>query len=213
MEAAEMARHGAREAIGDVEPAPLRERIEAYLDRASMVPAVLAVASARSADPSVSEAAIAEHAAGVQLIYDGLRLTRTLAREEPWVEATETVEYDIDILAADVLVSRGFYLLAMGDAAGAAVEVVRSFGRDETRRREGDESGSLEADVFALACLAGASVAGERPSPERLDTLSALGRSVEPPLPGARAFFARGDPRLSHLDRWVADAEVSATDP
>ncbi|WP_331235701.1 DUF7114 family protein [Natronorarus salvus] len=213
MEAAEVARRGAREAIADVEPTPLRERIEAYLDRASMVPAVLTVASARSVDRSVDDRAITERAAGVQLIYDGLGLTRTLVREEPWASGGDVVESDIEVLAADVLVSRGFYLLAMGDAAEAAVEVVRSFGRDETNRRSGVESGSLEADVFALAGLAGASVAGERPSEERLATLSALGRSVEPPLPEARAFFARGDPRLSHLDRWVADAEVSATDP
>jgi len=213
MEAAEMARRGAREAIADVEPAPLRGRIEAYLDRASMVPAVLTVASAREVDPTVPETAITEHAAGVQLIYDGLGLTRTLAREEPWARGDDVVESDIDILAADVLVSRGFYLLAMGEAAEAAVEVVRSFGRDETRRREGDESGSLEADVFALACLAGASTVGERPGAERLEAFSALGRSVETPLPDARTFFARGDPRLSHLDRWVADTGVSATDP
>ncbi|MFB6312205.1 MAG: hypothetical protein ABEH64_13610, partial [Salinirussus sp.] len=76
---------------------------------------------------------------------------------------------DLEILAADVMVARGFYLLARTDAAGDAVGVVRSFGRDQTARREtGDPAidRNLEADVLELAVVAGATVAGVEVPPE-----------------------------------------------
>lgn len=84
--------------------------------------------------------ALLTHAAGVQLIYEGLRLTRTLAHDEPWLEPETAADGDaasdgdLEILAADILVARGFYLLARTDAAGTAVRTVQSFGHDQTRR-------------------------------------------------------------------------------
>jgi hypothetical protein len=90
---------------------------------------------------------VVTHAAGVQLIYEGLRLTRSLAHGEPWTASeADANDGDLAILAADILVARGFYLLARTDAAGKAVRTVQSFGRDQTRRTElaaGD--GELEA--------------------------------------------------------------------
>jgi len=65
------------------------------------------------------------------------------------------------VLAADVLVARGFALLADTAASEVAVETVRSFGRTETDRNAGrDPERSLEADVFELAAVAGATIAG-----------------------------------------------------
>ncbi|MFC7176924.1 DUF7114 family protein [Halosegnis marinus] len=74
---------------------------------------------------------------------------------------------NVDILAADVLVSRGFFLLARTDAATEAVEVVRAFGRDQTERRDADDPAALddelEVDVLTLALVAGTTAAGETP--------------------------------------------------
>lgn len=152
---------------------------------------------------------LVERAAGVQLIYDGLRLTRDLAHTEPWSDAdpddeeereseregetergdeserdgddsqpgadvgaaggggADTEGANVDILAADVLVARGFYLLARTDAAGTAVEVVRSFGRDQTRRRTASDAEgldrNLERDVLELAAVAGATAVDREP--------------------------------------------------
>jgi hypothetical protein len=190
MDEAAAVRRAARHAVEDVEPEPLRERIESHLESASMVPGVLTLLCVRAFDDGTNTFAVdpagdladpvAERAAGVQLIYDGLRLTRDLAHEEPWAgvqradsddraEALRAADdADLAILAADVLVARGFYLLARTEAAGAAVGVVRAFGRDQTVRRRTGEDGldrNLEADVLELAAVAGATVAGRTATP------------------------------------------------
>ncbi|MEM4780897.1 MAG: hypothetical protein QXG03_04965 [Halalkalicoccus sp.] len=162
MEQAELARRGAREAVSDVEPPRLADRIDAILAAASMAPGALVPLVAQRADPEVGETALEERAAGVQLIYEGLRLTRRLAHEEPWADTEDQTAANVDILAADILVSRGFYLLATTDAAEKAVETIRAFGRDQTHRREPDADrvrldANLERDVFELAGVAGAS--------------------------------------------------------
>jgi len=104
---------------------------------------VLVLVTARAVDPTVDPDTVVDRAAGVQLIYEGLRLTRSVAHEEPWVTAAtqeSDIDADMDVLTADVLVARGFALLACTDAAAAAVEVVRAFGRDQTlREREGTD--------------------------------------------------------------------------
>jgi hypothetical protein len=196
MDEAAPVRRAAHDAVEDVEPAPLREHIESRLEAGSMVPGVLTILCVRALDDA-DEAdtrgtladPVATRAAGVQLIYDGLRLTRDLARDEPWARAarTDLVDADADdgdaddladttdrdaadlaILAADVLVARGFYLLARTEAADAAVGVVRSFGRDQTVRRSANDPGldrNLEADVLELAVVAGATLAGRGPTP------------------------------------------------
>ena len=202
MEEAAAVRRAARDALADVQPAPLREHIDARLADASMVPGVLTILCVRACDdgstdggpadvgqPGVAPTGdrgtedrvdgqgqgtladpVAERAAGVQLVYDGLRLTRRLAREEPWVrgepsngDSTPTDEANLGILTADVLVARGFYLLARTEAADAAVGVVRNFGRDQTVARSAPERGldrNLEADVLELAVVAGVTLTG-----------------------------------------------------
>jgi hypothetical protein len=128
-----------------------------------MIPGTVAVLTAESfGSDGVSVDGLLNRAVGVQLIYDGLRLTRELVDGDPWNDGSKA-EADMGILAADVMVARGFYLLARSEAADCAVEVVRSFGRDQTELREGgDESleSRLEVDVLELAVLAGATTVG-----------------------------------------------------
>jgi hypothetical protein len=91
MEEAAAVRGAALDAVGDVEPDRLRERIRERLEDGSMAPGVLTLLSGQAvaADapddaPAFSTDGIAERGAGVQLIYEGLRLTRTLSQDPPW---------------------------------------------------------------------------------------------------------------------------------
>ena len=178
MEPAVRARAGARDAVADVTPHRLCEVILEVLEEGAMTPGALTVLSAQAVEDStpadgpgptddstpadVSETSVESRAAGVQLIYEGLALTRSLAHEEPWAIEEELLDSDLAILAADVMVSQGFFLLARTEAAVKAVDTVRSFGHDQTVQRATDdgETYALEADVFELAVVAGTSTAG-----------------------------------------------------
>ena len=175
MEEAAAVRRAASEATADVVPAELRETIEDHVADGSAVPGALTLLSARAVSGEDPDAPV-EQAAGVQLIYDGLRLTRAVARSNPWREpdavaadgngAPADDDADMAILAADVLVSRGFYLLARTAAAEEAVGVVRAFGRDQTDReaattdRAADLDRRLEDDILELAVTTGVTAAG-----------------------------------------------------
>lgn len=178
MEEAAAVRWAALDAVEDVEPDPLGEFLHTRLTEGSMVPGVMTIYTVRALADGASRAVatsdgtllepVARRTAGVQLIYEGLALTRELAHAEPWVEG-EKSEADLSILAADVLVARGFHLLARTEAANAAVATVRAFGRDQTVREEtGDASldKTLETDVLELATVAGASVTDHSPTPQ-----------------------------------------------
>ncbi|MEY7850579.1 hypothetical protein AB7C87_15430 [Natrarchaeobius sp. A-rgal3] len=245
MEEADDCRRAAVEAVADVEPPRLHDLVESVLEDASMVPGALTIESAsvaaRDATPGVETGSDGEdsvgtdpgaegvltHAAGVQLIYEGLRLTRTLAHEEPWHEdgnPHEGENGDLEILAADILVARGFYLLARTEAAGKAVRTVQAFGRDQTRRddlRRGEETGgdpaaldaNLERDVLELAVLTGAAGVGETPSPRLLAIADDLADDFAPsfpPVEECHSAFARS-PSDRSLD--TTDRATSATDP
>lgn len=186
MEEAARARRGAREAVADIEPAELRSVIEDRLATGSMIPGVLTIMSAHLVDPTVDAEEVERRAAGVQLIYEGLRLTRSLVREEPWAgeDVPDDIDADVDVLAADVLVARGFRLLARTQAADRAVETVRRFGREQS----GDEPPEmgLEACVFELAVVAGATVSGDDPPlPLRQYAVGLARARGDPPLPVA----------------------------
>jgi len=189
MDEAAAVRGAAEEAVRDVVPGTLREEISGFVESGSVVPGTLTLVVADlfgEVDPDVVDG-LTERAAGVQLIYDGLRLTRRLVHGDPWSDAAEAegdLSADMEILAADVLVSRGFYLLARTEAAGAAVEVVRSFGRDQTNRRElGDPSldRELERDVVELAVLAGATAVGAEPPDAGAFAADLVGGDAFPP--------------------------------
>ena len=153
-----------------------------------MIPGVLALLSARVVGGEAEETAVTNRAVGVQLIYEGLRLTRSLVEGEPWARAEGTIDDDLDILAADVLVARGFQLLAHTEAADKAVETVREFGREQTdiRERRGSSARSLEANVFELAVIAGSTATGQEAPLSLRQYVIGLARSNgDPPLPGS----------------------------
>ena len=253
MEAAVRARKAGRQAVRDVSPDPLRERIGDLLDKSAMVPGVLALTSARAVEGVgpvgvASEASdgdetgatterigtvtgrtaddtgpvgVEERAAGVQLIYEGLRLTRALADDPPWEHDRPHTDSNIDILAADVMVARGFSLLARTEAADKAVETVQSFGRNETDEQQGRPTSAhaLEADVFELAVLAGATAFGATPSDSLLAYAADLAESLdgdhtEPPEPVAEAVEqAVSDVPKPRQFSPAEDPRPSATDP
>ncbi|MCU4926115.1 hypothetical protein OB905_08970 [Halobacteria archaeon AArc-dxtr1] len=231
MERADTCRRAARDAVSDVEPPQLRDRLTDVLDGTSMAPGVFAIESARQLDPDVESDAVASQAAGVQLIYDGLRLTRRLAREAPWEAAVEphtpgenappledATDADLEILAADILVARGFYLLARTDAAGKAVRTVQAFGQEETHVQEGEgggHDGVLERDVLELAALAGAAAVGRTPTPELLATARAIADATDQTFPpeAEQLPFVEYAPTEPPADDGLAtDRATSATD-
>jgi len=187
MDDAVRAREAARSALDDVEPTDLRAAIDEWLADASMTPAALTLVCARGVDGEFDATApgVVERAAGVQLVYEGLRLTRRLVADEPWAGGVDgDIAADLDILAADVLVSRGFYLLATTEAADRAVAVIRAFGRDQTTRAEGFQA-ELEGDVCALAAWAGATAADGPPRDALVEHLVAFGRGFGGEFPDA----------------------------
>lgn len=189
MEEAARARRTAREAVGDITPERLQSVIDERLDAGSMIPGVLTILSAQLVDPTGDGETVEQRAAGVQLIYEGLRLTRSLVREEPWdgEDIPDDIPADVDVLAADVMVARGFRLLARTEAADRAVETVRRFGREQTRTADSEPTAmGLEACVFELAVVAGATVAGEDPPlPLRQYAVGLARARGDPPLPVA----------------------------
>lgn len=206
MESVRRARAAALDHTADIAPPRLAATIEDRLQAASMVPGALTTLSARAvvaagrevhleADGGVDRDAVDRRAAGVQLIYEGLALTRSLVAENPWeevAEESETVPADVEVLAADVLVARGFTLLARTDAAPPAVETIRAFGRQRTDHLAGRSSParSLEANAFDLAAVAGATaVDPTTPTPLRQYVVGLARAHPETPLPPAGQFL------------------------
>ncbi|MCO8242958.1 MULTISPECIES: hypothetical protein [unclassified Haladaptatus] len=213
MEEAVRARGAAREAIEDITPAHLRDHIDGLLESSTVVPGVVTLLSARAVESGAKTGDVEARAAGVQLIYEGLGLTRTLARDEPWNGEQPYIESNIAVLAADVMVSRGFSLLARTEAADTAVRTVKSFGRDQTERRT---EHALETDVFELAMVAGTTAAGHevptgiRRYAEQLATSVANRDSTE-------LLFDEAVDTLTKLSgrhpNWFDETTSSATDP
>lgn len=204
MDEATVTRRAALEAVEDVDPTRLRGRIEDQLEGGSMVPGALTILSVRAladgmASPFTSEDnslldPVATRAAGVQLIYDGLRLTRALAHDEPWEDGDRSTG-DLDVLVADVLVARGFHLLARTEAAAKAVETVQSFGRDQTVRNETDDPSlnwNLEADILELAVVAGSNLGDGSLSPRVTDFASEMANECDSAGSESSGFPATG---------------------
>jgi hypothetical protein len=221
MDDAAVARRSARDALGEIEPEPLRETLDQRLAVASMVPGALTLSTARAFDEQIDVTSLGELAAGVQLIYEGLSLTRQLAHDEPWADDPENdIDADLSVVAADVFVSRGFSLLARTPAAERAVETVRAFGRDQTVREGTDDAAAidrnLEVDVFELAVVAGVAAVDASPSEELLAFAAELARSYEGSLPAATELLADStrDRLDGFSDAYVGSAARSAgTDP
>ncbi|WP_232686621.1 DUF7114 family protein [Halobacterium zhouii] len=212
MEEAEQARTAARDAVGDIEPDGLRAVIDDHVASSSMLPGALVILTARVAANSATSRAVSERAAGVQLIYEGLRVTRGLVEDEPWADTDAAdPDDDLDVLAADVLVARGFRTLARTEAASQAVQTVREFGREQTAD-PADVSG-LESNVFELAAIAGSTAdGGETPTALRQYVVGLVAASDAPPLPDASEGLPRdAEDVLSRVAGPTADDPVSPT--
>jgi len=148
--------------LADLEPPAFQSHLRTTIGDISLTPAVLTVRTARALEPSVDEGACALRGAGVQLTYEGLRLTRSILSDEPWSSSGGHTNYYLDLLAAAVLVSRGYYYLADSGVSAEAVEAARRFGRYQTYEQNGDLTEgecSLERDFITLAVNAGADLA------------------------------------------------------
>jgi hypothetical protein len=191
MQEADLARRRASEAVEDIHPPRLREAITDRIRPGSMIPGVLVLLSAAVVDGSPDAADVERRAAGVQLIYEGLHITRSLVHDDPWTaDSPPDKPADLDVLAADVLVARGFRLLARTDAADDAVETVRAFGREQTDTAADSHpdppARTLEANVFELAAVAGATAAGGDTPLALRQYVVGLARNLgDPPLPPA----------------------------
>jgi len=181
-----------------------------------MAPGVLVSESALGRKPSLAPEAVVDRGVGVQLIYEGLRLTRSLAHEEPWTTAEAgEIDADLEILAADILVSRGFHLLAQTEVSDAAVETIRAFGRDQSRRRAPDADGSmldrnLEADIFRLAVRAGVTATGTDPPEALLEFAANAARNYETLPPAANVVTEPVRRRLTEPTAGGDDPATSA---
>lgn len=197
MEEASHARAASLEAVEDVESVPLGDEIGRIIDRASMTPGALTILTARTlgggeADPEAGAdagAAAAKRAAGVQLSYEGLRLTRRLIREDDRWDAEDRSDSYVALLVAEVMVSRGFFNLARTEVAPTAIGIVRRFSRNQMLEREfgagPDElEASLEVDVVQLAVEAGATVVSEEVPPALAEYAEELAHELDAvPLP------------------------------
>jgi hypothetical protein len=151
--------------------------------------------------------------------YEGLRLSRDLIHTDPWSNG-DREEGDMNAIAAEVLVARGFEYLAHTGVAMDVVDAVRHFGRDQTLRETDGTPAELdrrlEADFVRIAVRAGADVAlGTVPEP--IDTVAdelaeELGTD---PLPGTEAALGGVAERISAAvaspDRTAAGSRSSGT--
>lgn len=157
------ARAAFRDGIGDITPDALRSRLDRILEAASMTPSTLTILTATVLDESLEGDVAARRGAGIQMSYEGLRLSRELIHTDPWTDGDRS-NGDMNAIAAEVLVARGFEYLAHTVVAGDVVEAVQRFGRDQTHREEpgADRTAldrGLEADFIRIAVKAGADIA------------------------------------------------------
>lgn len=190
------------QSITDLDPPAFQSRLQTRLADGPLTPAVLTVRVARTLEPSADMDACALRGAGVQLTYEGLRLTRSILQGERWDDDNAN-SYYLDLLAAAVLVSRGYYYLADTGVSEEAVEAARRFGRYQTYDQNGelaDGEYSLEADFVALAVNTGADMALKTVPP----SVTAYGESLaddigSEPLAGPETALEGVDERIQSL--------------
>ncbi|CAI50007.1 uncharacterized protein NP_3832A [Natronomonas pharaonis DSM 2160] len=197
------ARAAFREGLADITPGALRDHLEEVLEDASLTPGALTVATATALDGAVDRDLAARRGAGVQMSYEGLRLSRSLIRTTPW-EHGDRESGDLDVIAAEVLVARGFEYLAHTGVALDVVEAVQQFGRTQTLREAPDceavPATRLEADFVRIAVEAGADVALESTPQEVTALAEALAEEFSAdPLPTPDVVLADADRRLERL--------------
>ena len=159
MEAAREVRHAVRGTLAEIDPPQLAEELDSLVRTSSMVPGVVTRVTAERLGGRDVVADALDRAVGVQLSYDGLRLTRELIREEGRYAVEDPTDEYLALVAAEVLVSRGFGELATTPVADQAIDIVRRFSRNQTTAYERDQKHhgrSLEYDAVILAVAAGA---------------------------------------------------------
>jgi hypothetical protein len=204
------------QSLADVEPSAFHERLQRVISDSSLTPAVLTVHTARALEPSADVDACTLYGAGVQLTYEGLRLTRSILEDEPWTVADDRQTYYLDLLAAAVLVSRGYYYLADTGVSQDAVDAARRFGRYQTYAQNGglaEDEYSLEADFVTLAVRTGADFALGTVPP----SITAYGETLaddigQDPLPGPEAALDGVPERLRTLSSSPDRPEVDEYD-
>lgn len=166
MDAPARVRETALNALAEIEPKTLSTELQSLVSEASMVPGVVTVRTAeRLAGPDDRSIAVAR-GVGVQMCYDGLRLTRDLIREEEQYELPGATESYLLLVGAEVLVSRGFAELAETPAAEQAIEIVQRFAYNQTvdyreEAHPGSTGRSLEREAVSLAVTAGVTTVRE----------------------------------------------------
>lgn len=169
-------------ATADIEPASFKAHLRGELGDVPLTPAALTVTSGHALDPSAPLDPLAERGVGVQLGYEGLRLTRDLIEGDAWSDADAGSGPDLDVLAAEVFVARGIHLLTGTDIVDQAIEIVRRFGRNRAHERSGAVNArerSLEADVISLAVNASAAEVLDTVPPSVDDYGTSLGSDLD----------------------------------
>lgn len=195
------ARAAFREGIGDISPDALRSRLEEVLESASMTPGALTVLTATTLDESIETETAANRGAGVQMSYEGLRLSRELIHADPWSNGDPS-DGDLNAVAAEVLVARGFEYLAHTGVAMDVVDAVRQFGCDQTIRETATDTatldGQLEADFIRIAVTAGVDIAlGTVPEAAAAVAEELSEELGTDPLPGADTALLGVDERIA----------------
>lgn len=166
MDASARTREAALLALAEIEPRTLNGELQDIITDASMVPALVAVRTAERLTGREGDQIAIDRGIGVQLSYEGLRLTRQLIREEEQYDVAGATDSYLSLVGAEVLVSRGFEDLAETPVAHQVIEIVQRFARNQTiDYREGAVAGSagrsLEREAVSLAIAAGATTAIE----------------------------------------------------
>ncbi len=127
-------------AVDEVYPEELQQLIAGALERVDRTPALLCLLSGRLA----SDEPPVESAAGIEFVHAGLEVTRGILDDaDAWMDVdVDPVREDLDLLAADVLVTMGFDRLI--DDYRRATDVVNTFGASRARHLDdGDERESV----------------------------------------------------------------------
>lgn len=175
-----------RQSIVDIEPQSFNAHLHEVLEDRPLTPAALTVTTGRAIDSTADRDRLTELGIGVQLGYEGLCLTRELIADESWLDSHQATEADLDVLAAEVLVARGFNILAKTNTVTDAVDIVRTFGRNRAHERDGSHrtDPSLEADIVTLAVTTGADCVLSTVPPPIASFAAGLGtRLDENPMP------------------------------
>lgn len=171
-------------AVDDVYPEELQQLIAGALERVDRTPALLCLLSGRmaSGEPPV------EAAAGMEFVHAGLEITRGILDDpDAWTEVdVDPVREDLDLLAADVLVTMGFDRLI--EDYRRVTEVVNTFGSSRARHLEEDTERESYVETYQAAVDVGHPTEppefllefAEKLAQEKVEGTAGVGEEMEP---------------------------------